>query len=458
MIGLDKIKNMYFLGIGGIGMSSLARYFNHIGKVVAGYDLTETALTSQLCAEGIAVHYDDSVTSIPAFLNEDDTLVIYTPALPNNHIELNWLKNKGFITLKRAQVLGEICNPGNCIAVAGTHGKTTVTTILSVILNQTDAGCGAFLGGISNNFNSNLVLPRSENGWLVTEADEFDRSFLNLKPNIALITSIDADHLDIYGDYSHLLKSFQQFVAKIKPEGILVVKKGIELGIPENEDLKVYSYSLSEKADFYASDIKIVDGLYKITLSTPMGNISGITISHPGLINVENAVAASALALLAGASHEDIKSGLLKFVGVKRRFDIRYKSDELVFIDDYAHHPEELKAVINSVKQLYPGKKVAGIFQPHLFSRTQDFADEFATSLDLLDEVALLPIYPAREEPVEGVNSKLILDKIQNKNKILLQKNEVIDWIKNPDRQIIMTLGAGDIDVVANKIAEELRR
>jgi len=458
MSDLQKIKNVYFLGIGGIGMSALARYFKHLGKNVAGYDRTPTALTETLQAEGIAVHFEDDIRFIPSKWNPAETLAVYTPALPDDHKELSWCREKPIWLMKRARALGIICNGKSCIAVSGTHGKTTVSTITATILSQSKTGCGAFLGGISKNFGSNLLLPPENSPWIVAEADEFDRSFLHLQPYLALVTSIDADHLDIYGDKGKITESFEKFISQIKPGGKLVVKKGVELNTSKTR-AEVFSYSLAEKADFNTVNLHLNSegGYYSFDLKTPDGIIAHCKLNYPGLVNVENAVAAVSLAFLAGAAADDIKSGLEEYQGVVRRFDVKFKSETQIYIDDYAHHPAELEAVIRSVKALYPTRKVTGIFQPHLYSRTRDFAGEFAASLDLLDETVLVPVYPAREEPIKGVNSELIFDKIKNENKFLIKKSEVPDLLKNHKTDIVLTMGAGDIDGIGNQIIEVLK-
>ncbi len=459
MDSLQNIKNVYFLGIGGIGMSALARYFKATGRNVAGYDRTETALTQALQAEGIAVHYEDDVRNIPSNWNPGDTLAVFTPALPDDHNELAWFREKPIGLLKRAKVLGLVCNERNGIAVAGTHGKTTVSTMVAVILEKTVNSCGAFLGGISKNFESNLLLPQENSEWIVAEADEFDRSFLHLYPQLALVTSLDADHLDVYGEKGKIVESFEKFISQIKPGGKLVLKKGVDLDV-QKTNAEVFSYALQEDADFCTLNLNLSSegGFYEFDLRTPGGIISGCRLSYPGLINVENAVGAAALAFLAGASADEIRNGLNDYQGVLRRFDVKYKSDRQVYIDDYAHHPAELKAVISSVKALYPNRKVTGIFQPHLYSRTRDFAAEFAASLDLLDEPVLVPVYPAREEPIPGVTSEIIFSKMQNENKHFVEKEEVASLLENSDTEIVLTMGAGNIDGIGNDIIEVLKR
>lgn len=457
-LALQHINNVYLLGIGGIGMSALARYFKHTGKNVAGYDLTQTRLTEQLEAEGIPVHYTDDISLIPEAFKPGNTLVVYTPAVPADHSEYNWLKAEGYKIIKRAKVLGLLCDETKTIVVSGTHGKTTVSTMVSVILKHSSLGCGAFLGGISKNFGTNLVLPEPGNQWLVTEGDEYDRSFLNLFPTIALVTSIDADHLDIYGTYDEIVKSFTDFVNQIKPGGTLICKKGVNLKLANSGQVKVLTYALRDEAGYYATNIRLEDEKYVFDLKTPNGLVTDFSLTYPGLVNVENAVAASAICLEAGVPVSELKAGLAAYQGVKRRFDIRFRNEKILFIDDYAHHPKELEAIITSVKNLYPGKKVSGIFQPHLFSRTNDLADGFAQSLSLLDHIYLLPIYPAREKPIEGVTSGLILGKMEGKSVELVEKAGLIEKVLGDEPEILLTVGAGDIDKIADAIASELER
>jgi UDP-N-acetylmuramate--alanine ligase len=458
MNNLQNIKNVFFLGIGGIGMSALARYFKYRGMNVAGYDRTRTTLTNTLQTEGIDVHYDDDIRNIPSRWNPAETLAVFTPALPYDHKELSWFREKTMGLLKRAKVLGMICNEKSCIAVAGTHGKTTVSTMTAIILQQTKTGCGAFLGGISRNIGSNLLLPEDDSPWIVAEADEYDRSFLNLLPQIALVTSIDADHLDIYGNKAKIEESFEKFISQIKPGGKLVLKQGVTLDTKKTNAM-VFTYALKDTADFYTINLQLQSegGYYTFDLKTPDGTIANCRLNYPGLINVENAVGASALAFLAGASADDIKAGLENYQGVLRRFDVRFRNKSHVYIDDYAHHPAELEAVINSVKALFPGKKITGIFQPHLYSRTRDFADEFAASLDLLDEAVLVPLYPAREEPIAGVSSELIFDKMKCIYKYLVEKGDVAALIKEHQTEVVLTMGAGDIDGIAGEIIEVMK-
>jgi UDP-N-acetylmuramate--alanine ligase len=449
------ITQVYFLGIGGIGMSALARWFNHAGAMVAGYDRTETDLTRELQVEGIDIHYNDQPEWLADNLKKGEVLVVYTPAIPADLGEFVFLEKNGYSMEKRSEVLGKICNQMNCCAVAGTHGKTSVSTMLAHILHTSALGCTAFLGGISKDYNSNLLLDETSK-WVVAEADEFDRSFLRLHPNLAVITSMDADHLDIYGTGEAVVESFNLFAGQVKKGGSVVAKKGLPIDHGKNEDIQYYSYSLNEKADFYAENIELVDEAYQFDLVHPKGKIEGMRLNYPGLMNVENAVAASSLALLAGAGTEELMVALASYHGVKRRFDIRYRSQNFILIDDYAHHPEELKATISSVKAMFVGRKVTGIFQPHLFSRTNDFAEGFARELDRLDEIVLLDIYPAREKPVAGVTSELIFNQLKNKNKTLVSKQELVELADKFENGVILMMGAGDIDTLVEPVKMKL--
>ena len=458
MKSFQNIKNVYFLGIGGIGMSALARYFKFTGCNVAGYDSTPTALTDAMQNEGINIHFEDDIMSIPGNWNPAETLAVFTPALPDEHSELSWFRKKPISLLKRAKVLGMICNEKSGIAVSVTHGKTTVSAMAATILNETPVGCGAFLGGVSKNFGSNLLLPKDDSPWIVAEADEFDRSFLNLQPQLALITSIDADHLDIYGDREKIVKAFEKFISQIKPNGKLVIKKGAELNTQKTQ-AEIYSYSLNDNADFTTLNLRldINDACYYFDLKTPDGIIANLSMNYPGLVNVENAVGAASLAFLAGAPATDIKAGIEKYLGVERRFDVRFKNEKYIYIDDYAHHPKELEAVIASVKALYPNRKLTGIFQPHLYSRTRYFAADFAESLELLDFTILLPIYPAREEPIKGVSSEMIFNLIKSENKNLATWEQTLELLKSEETDVVLTMGAGNIDRMAVQIIEILK-
>lgn len=466
---LNKIHSVYFLGIGGIGMSALARYFNAMGKRVAGYDKAPTKLTDELIAEGIDVHFEDHIRNIPKYFKElpfdtENILIVFTPAVPLDHSEYVFFNLNGFNIKKRAEVLGMITQSAHTIAVAGTHGKTTTSSLTAHILKTAGLDPSAFLGGITQNYNTNLLLssnlknaaPSSTNSSLVVvEADEYDRSFLTLHPEIAVITSVDADHLDIYGDKDHVVESFSLFAKQVKSK--LIVKKSIANKL--NHIHKTITYSVSDdSADFFAKDIRIENGAYHYSIVTPVAIYENLQMGQPGLHNVENSVAAVAIACQLNVSEDIIRNALASFKGVKRRFDYHVKTSEVVYIDDYAHHPEELKAAISSAKEMYPGKKITGIFQPHLFSRTRDFADDFARSLDLLDECILMEIYPARELPIDGVNSQMLLDKMKSTNKSICQKADLVAEIGKRKIEVLMTMGAGDIDTFVEPIKNELNK
>lgn len=443
----------YFIGIGGIGMSAIARYFKHQGYRVSGYDRTPSALTAQLESEGIPIHYEDCPDAVPA--DVEHTFVIYTPAIPQDMKELQYVFDRGYAVCKRSRALGQIAQGQECLAVSGTHGKTTTSTLLAHILTESGEGCNAFLGGISKNYDTNLLL--SKNKVLVAEADEFDRSFLQLFPDIAVVTATDADHLDIYNDHAHVVEAFGIFASQIKGGGSLIVKKGVEVPL-DNVTAKIYRYSYNEPCDFFASDIKELEGgHFDFTLNTPSGRIEHCTVGIPGWVNVENAVAASATALLHGTGPEAVKKALASFSGVKRRFDIHINTPQVAYIDDYAHHPNEIKAAISSMRNIFPGRKICGIFQPHLYTRTRDFADEFAEALSGLDSLILLHIYPARELPIEGVTAKIIFDKVTIKDKVLIDKDRLMDEIKSRELDCLATLGAGDIDRFIDPIEKWLR-
>ena len=447
-MNLDNIHNVYFIGIGGIGMSALARYFHAKNKRVAGYDKTKTEVTDALETLGIQVHFNDSVSNIPEpFFNYDTTLVVYTPAIPKDNMELVYFKNQpGFTVLKRSQILGIITENTFCLAVAGTHGKTTTTSILGHLLYECQVPVTAFLGGISENYNSNLILNGTE--VTVVEADEFDRSFLTLSPDIACITSMDADHLDIYGDAKELVKSFEGFSKRVKAQGKLFVKNG--LPIHGN------TYGIEDDSDYSIHNITIQNGVYVFDVKTPETTLENLQFNLPGRHNLSNALIALAMAVAYGCPHQQLAKALASYKGVKRRFSYHIQTDELVFIDDYAHHPEEINAVYQAVREMYPGKKVLAVFQPHLFSRTRDFADEFAKSLSQFDEVMLLDIYPARELPIEGVTSAWLLDKMETKNKQVINKTELVSKIKESQAQIVLTIGAGDIGEEVKHIKKAL--
>ena len=443
---IKKIHNVYFLGIGGIGMSAIARYFNTIGKNVAGYDKVSKSLTDDLVNEGINIHFDDNIENISEeYKNIENTLVVLTPAIPQNHKELNYFIDNGFDIKKRSEVLGIISQEKRCIAVAGTHGKTTITTMIAHLMRQSRMGCNAFLGGISKNYKTSFLVDK-DSKYVVVEADEFDRSFLQLNPQKAIITAVDADHLDIYSDENDLKNTFKQFVNQINPGGKLIIKEGLNFEIPQRDDIEIYTYSLDKESDFRVENIRIENGLYVFDFIGIKGRIDNLKLGLPGLMNVENVIAAIGMATISGVHSDEISNSLEKFSGIERRFDYQIYRDDFVYIDDYAHHPEELKASIGSAKELFKNKKITGIFQPHLYTRTRDFVDEFAKSLDLLDEIILLEIYPAREKAIQGVTSKIIFDKISNKNKTLCTKAELLNILKNKKHEVLMTLGAGDID------------
>ena len=432
---MKEFKNIFFIGIGGIGMSALARYFHSVGKSVYGYDKTSTELTRELEKMGMSIHYTDDLNNIPSSLTKENTLVVITPAVPKSHSEWNYFIDNGFEIKKRSEVLGLITKDTYCFAVAGTHGKTTTSSILGHILYQSGVDVTAFVGGIVENYHSNLI----GNGKTVTvvEADEFDRSFLRLHPDMACINSMDADHLDIYGDKSHIEESFLEFADKIQDK--------TKLFAPTEVALQATKIGFSDSDAFQAKNIRIENGAYVFDVKTKEANIKDIRFHLPGKHNLSNALMALSMAKTYGVSDENIKRALASFKGIERRFSYKIKTDDLVLIDDYAHHPTEINAVYAAVKELYPNKKNVAVFQPHLFSRTRDFLDEFATSLSQFDEVILLDIYPARELPIEGITSQVLLDKISNSNKKLVSKEELNNSVLNSDAQIVVIIGAGDI-------------
>ncbi|WP_100614212.1 UDP-N-acetylmuramate--L-alanine ligase [Confluentibacter citreus] len=446
-MNLNNIHSVYFIGIGGIGMSALARYFKANNKQVGGYDKTPTDITNDLTDLGIQIHFEDAVEAIElSFLNPETTLVVYTPAIPKGHSELNYFINNGFHVLKRSQILGLITENTFCLAVAGTHGKTTTTSILGHLMKECNVPLTAFLGGISENYNSNLILNGTEVS--VVEADEFDRSFLTLSPNMACITSMDADHLDIYGNAEALKESFVAFSKRVKEHGKLFVKNGLPI--------KGITYGIEDDSDYTIQNIKIENGTYVFDVKTPKSVLENLKFNLPGRHNLSNALIALAMSLEYGCPHQQLIKALVSYKGVKRRFTYQIKTENLVYIDDYAHHPEEINAVHQAVREMYPNKKVVAIFQPHLYSRTRDFIDDFAKSLSQFDEVLLLDIYPARELPIEGVTSAWLLSKIENKNKKLVSKAELISKIKESNAQVILTIGAGDIGEEVKQIKKEL--
>ncbi|TDO23094.1 UDP-N-acetylmuramate--L-alanine ligase [Pedobacter duraquae] len=446
---LAAINRIYFVGIGGIGMSALARYFAKRGAVVCGYDKTRTDLTIALEREGILISYMDDDATLPVcFLDKNpDTLVVYTPAIPKNSTILNYFQQNGFALKKRSEVLGIISKGQFCIAVAGTHGKTTTSSIIAHILTDTGYGCTAFLGGIATNYGSNFLL--SDKPVVVVEADEYDRSFLTLHPDLAVITSMDADHLDIYGDSMQLQESFRLFAGQLKPGGTLFLRSGLPISEGVN-------YSLDPWADIKGLNIRIVDGCFEFDYVSEEVTIEGIRLMLPGRHNIENAVAAIGIALKLGIEPEAIRSALASFKGVKRRFEIQVNTKDHVYIDDYAHHPEELRACFAAVRELYPERKLTVVFQPHLFSRTKDFAADFAQVLSTVDDLLLLEIYPARELPIPGIDSAFLLDQITLDSKIVCAKGQVVDLIKAKQPELLLTVGAGDIDTLVQPLKNVL--
>ncbi len=452
MTNLTNIQRIYFLGIGGIGMSALARYFNLHGKIVSGYDKTPTALTDELIKEGIKITFKDSLDT----LDKDAKLIIFTPAIPKDHLQYNWYLENNYTVLKRAQILGLAANSMFNISIAGSHGKTSTSSIVAHVLHESNKSVAAFLGGICINFNSNFI---DGNEYAIAEADEFDRSFLQLKPNIALITSVDTDHLDIYGNLEAIEDSFHAFCNKVRDNGILITHISIKEKIL-NKKVKNLRYSLLDRnADFYAENLVVNDGGYTFDVVHPKGKIQQVKSYYGGRHNVENAIGAIAISINVGVSEENIIKAISTFKGVKRRFETHVCNEKFVYIDDYAHHPRELDATLSAAKELYPNRKITAIFQPHLFSRTKDLCDEFAASLSKVDELILLDIYPAREKPIEGVTSQIILDKVTIENKRIVSKNDLMDYLKNKtDIDVLLTVGAGDIDTKINEIKNLLNK
>ena len=452
----NQLKAVYFIGAGGIGMSALVRYFLSKGKKVGGYDRTPSELTEKLIEEGAQIHYEESVEQIGQdFLNAEETLIVYTPAIPDNHAELQYFRQNGFTIHKRSQVLGMLTRSGKGLCAAGTHGKTTTSTMAAHLLHQSHVGCDAFLGGISKNYGTNLLLSDTSD-YVVIEADEFDRSFHWLTPFATVITSTDADHLDIYGTEEAYLESFSHYTSLIQPGGALIMRKGIRLNPRIQEGVTLYTYS-REEGDFHAENVRIGGGEIIFDYVSPLGNIKDIQLGVPVAINIENGIAAMTLAQLSGATEEEIKAGMASFRGVDRRFDFKIKTDKVVYLSDYAHHPEEIKQSILSMRALYEDKKLTAVFQPHLYTRTRDFYKEFADSLSLLDEVILTDIYPARELPIEGVSSELIFDNLRpGIDKTLCKKEEVLDVLKNKNIEVLITLGAGDIENYVPQICKIL--
>lgn len=448
---MNSYKNIYFIGIGGIGMSAIARYYKFKGCNVSGYDKTPSELTGELIAEGIGVHYEDNTDFIPK--DVENTLVVYTPAIPHDLKELLYVQEHGYTLLKRSKTLGEIAKGQRCLAVAGTHGKTTTSTLLAHIFTDSKVGCSAFLGGISKNYDTNLLV--SHNPTIVAEADEFDRSFLQLFPEIAVITAMDADHLDIYGDLKHVHEAFQAFAGQVS--GTVITKLGLDI-TPNHTKARIMRYSYNDpRADFYADNLRKDEcGYFTFNLKYPDGVINDCRVGVPGWVNVENAVAASAIALVYGIDPEAIRHALGTFLGVKRRFDIHVNRPGCAYIDDYAHHPNEISTAISSMRDIFPGRRLTAIFQPHLYTRTRDFADEFAKALSAVDKLILLDIYPAREEPIPGVSSRLIFDKVTAPEKVLLKKEMLMKYLEDEKIDTLITFGAGNIDRFIPQITEML--
>ena len=457
---LKKIKSIYFLGAGGIGMSALVRYFLAEGKKVAGYDRTACALTDKLIEEGAEIHFEENPELIPTeFRDKETTLVIYTPAIPKEHKEWEYFRTNGFEIKKRAEVLGLITRDKRGLCIAGTHGKTSTSTMTAHLLHQSASDCAAFLGGISKNYHSNLILSEKSD-LVVIEADEYDRSFLQLTPYIAVITATDPDHLDIYGTKENYLEGFAQFTERIRPDGYMIIHEGLELIPRPAKGVTCYTYG-RERGDFRAENIRIGNGRILFDYISPLGNITDVEPGVPVSINIDNGIAAMAVAQLSGATNEEIKKAMANFAGVERRFDFKLKEEDIVLLSDYAHHPDEIKACAKSMKELYSDRKITAMFQPHLFSRTKDFYREFAASLSLFDEVILLDIYPAREQPIPGVTSKLIYDLIDEKvEKSLCSRTDAVKLVteRKEEFEVLICLGAGDLESDVPQITEILKK
>ncbi len=454
---LKDIKSVYFIGAGGIGMSAIERYFTHRGAVVAGYDRTPSNLTRQLEKEGILIHYDENVEEIPhACKDKASCLVVYTPAIPATHKELNWFRDNGFEVQKRAQVLGMLTRTHKGLCVAGTHGKTTTSTMCAHIMHQSHVDCNAFLGGIAKNYGTNYILSDTSDN-VVIEADEFDRSFHWLRPWMTVITSTDPDHLDIYGTKEAYLESFRHYTELIQPEGALIIHTDLEMKANVQESVRTYTYS-RDKGDFHAENIVIEDGEITFDFISPKGNITGVKLGQPVPINIENGVAAMALAQLNGCTDEEIKYGMKTYHGVERRFDFKIRDNRHVLLSDYGHHPKEILQCAKSLREIYPTRKITAIFQPHLYTRTRDFYNDFADALSHFDEVILTEIYPAREQPIPGVTSKLIYDNLKpNVEKSVINKADVLDLVKSRDFDVLVTLGAGDLDNMVPEIEKIIK-
>jgi UDP-N-acetylmuramate--alanine ligase len=459
MIDTGKISGFFFVGIGGIGMSALARYFAAGGFAVAGYDRTGSELTDEMAAEGCTIQFSDVPEELPELFRDpatrENVIVVVTPAIPSGNKILSFFRENSYRLYKRSEILGAVSQRTDTIGVAGTHGKTTVSTILAHILKISHLDCSAFLGGISKNYNTNLILGDSR--FTVIEADEYDRSFLRLEPLMAIVTSTDADHLDIYGDHATMIDAYNDYCSKVRPGGSMIVNKKIEALIHKQTDVSYFTYGIDETADFSAINVMAEEHFYRFDLKTPSGIIRDIHFSFPGLINVENAVAASTAALLNGVMEEELRKALICFMGVRRRFDVRIRYPEIVYIDDYAHHPEEIKACIDSVREQYAGRHITAVFQPHLFSRTRDHAAAFASALDVLDKVILMPVYPAREEPIPGVSSEMILSKMKLKGTKVIDRDAVLSAIDFKHTDLLLTIGAGDIDRLVKPIEEMIK-
>ena len=457
MINTKNIKAVYFVGAGGIGMSAIARYFISRGLVVGGYDRTPTELTRRLEKEGVLMHYEENIDEIPhACMNPDSCLVVYTPAIPESHKELTYFREHGFEVQKRAQVLGTLTREMKGLCVAGTHGKTTTSTMCAHILHQSHLDCNAFLGGIAKNYGTNYIFSQSE--YVVIEADEYDRSFHWLHPYMTVITATDPDHLDIYGTKEAYLESFRHYTELIQPEGALIIHRGLEMKESLQPGVRRYDYSLSE-GDFHAENIRMENGGITFDFISPIENVRNVELGQPVPINIENGIAAMAMAQLAGCTPQELRVGMVNFSGVDRRFDFKIKTSQLVFLSDYAHHPQEIYQSARSMRELYRDRHITAIFQPHLYSRTRDFYPEFASALSQLDEVIITNIYPAREEPIEGVTSKLIYDRLApNVEKLLITKDDVIPLVKSRSFDVLIVLGAGDLDEMVPQIANILKR
>lgn len=456
---LDQYDSIYFLGIGGIGMSAIARWFKHKGLRVAGYDRTPTPLTHELLEEGMEIHFEDKIEFIPGYISKEKTLVIFTPAIPKNHVEHAYLKEQGYTILKRSEVLGLLTKNYKTIAVAGTHGKTTTSSLIAHILKSAGKNMVAFLGGITSNYESNLVMHGevNENTIVVAEADEFDRSFLRLFPHTAVVTSADADHLDIYGDHLQMLSSYKEFISQITKNGNLIIHESIALLANEATQINKETYGMS-RGQFFAGNITANSGFFEFDLFGLAKKVDKIQLGVPGFHNMENAIAATLVALKFGVDEKTIREALASFRGVKRRFEFIIRKPELIYIDDYAHHPAEIEAFLRSLKEMYKGKKITVIFQPHLFTRTRDFAEGFSKSLSLADEVLLMDIYPAREEPIPGITSDMLFKDITSPVKIRCNKNDLLQKVEDLEVEVLATVGAGDIDTFVKPIKEILSR